>query len=135
MSDVINFSDKLKEKRKKTIQERYDAYCEETDDIVEEWVNSLLDDLIESDVADDSVEFSRDFVFASEAVRSLIYRSRGDTHMFQEIADKMLDIEWFDDERIKATWMVDAEKGIDLPSAVDDAAEVMSKNDEGANDE
>jgi len=127
MSDVIDFSKKLKEKRKNVIQEKYDAYCEETEEIVERWINSLLDDLIDSDIADDSVEFSRDFVFTSEAVRSMIYRSRGDVHMFQEIADKMLDIEWFSDESIKATWMVDVEKGIELPSSVEDAADVMSK--------
>jgi|TARA_B110000977_G_scaffold192547_1_gene266222 hypothetical protein len=135
--NIFNFTAKLKEKRKETVQEIYDTYVEETEVIVEDWINHLLDELIEAEVADDSIEFSRDFVFASEAVRSMIYRSRGDVHMFQDIADKMLDVEWFDDDRIQATWKINPDEldlpegvelppaDVDLPSAVDDAANVM----------
>lgn len=118
--NVIDLTARLKQNKPVlTAQERYDDYQQETDEMVDQWINYLLDELLETDVADDTQTFARDFVFITEAIRSLVYRKRGESHMFQHVADKMIDVE-FGDEQVSAQWMLDVEKGIPFPPLEDE---------------
>ena len=118
--NVIDLTARLKQNKPVlTAQERYDDYQQETDEMVDQWINYLLDELLETDVADDTQTFARDFVFITEAIRSLVYRKRGESHMFQHVADKMIDVE-FGDDQVFAQWMLDVEKGIPFPPLEDE---------------
>lgn len=116
--NVIDLTSRLKTKPV-TAQEQFDEYHHMTDEIVDQWVNYLLDELLATDVADDSQTFARDFVFITEAIRSLVYRTRGQSHMLQHVADKMIAVDIADDE-INATWMMDVENDIHFPPVEDD---------------
>lgn len=113
--NVIDITERLRQQKPVlTAQEKFEDYQEETEEMVEQWINYLLDELLDTDVADDTQTFARDFVFITEAIRSLVYRKRGESHMFQHVADKMIDVQ-FDDERVHAKWMLDVENQIPFP--------------------
>lgn len=118
MSKVLDLSSKLLAKRMdhatekaggkdyvKGMQDEYDEYSKETNEIVNGWINTLLDEMEELDVADESAEFSRDFIFATEAIRSLVYRTRGHSHFIQEVADQMIDVSYDEEtDMIEGVW-------------------------------
>lgn len=118
MSKVLDITGRLLEKRMdaaaekaggadyvKGMQDEHEEYQKETEEIVNGWINSLLDEMEELDVADESAEFSRDFIFATEAIRSLVYRTRGHTHFIQDVADTMIDVSYDEDtDMIEGVW-------------------------------
>lgn len=118
MSKVLDLSGRLLEKRMgnatekaggeeyvKGMEAERDAYSKETNEIVEGWINTLLDEMEELDVADESAEFSRDFIFATEAIRSLVYRNRGQSHFIQDVADTMIDVSYDEEtDMIEGVW-------------------------------
>ena len=111
MSKVIDITSRLQQK--KQVVEQEDAYVptaydEETEEIVNGWINTLLDEMEELDVADESAEFSRDFIFATEAIRSLVYRNRGTAHFIQQVADQMIDVSYDEEtDMIEGVWNFD----------------------------
>lgn len=112
--NVIDLTARLKQNKPVlTAQEKYDEYQDETEEMVQQWIDYLLDELMDTEVADDSQTFARDFIFITEAIRSLVYRKRGEGHMFQHVADKMIAVEIDDeDDMIYAQWMLDAENEV-----------------------
>ena len=107
MSKVIDFNSKraAREGKEPTIEETTSAYDLETEDIVEGWINTLLEEMEELELADDSVEFSRDFIFATESLRSLVYRTRGTPHFIQEVADTMIQVDYNEEtDMIEGVW-------------------------------
>tara|TARA_R110000787_G_C13403596_1_gene443622 strand:- start:47 stop:451 length:405 start_codon:yes stop_codon:yes gene_type:complete len=129
--NVIDLTSRLKTKPV-TAQEQYDEYQGETEEIVQKWINYLLDELMETDVADDSQTFARDFVFITEAIRSLVYRNRGEGHMFQHVADKMIAVEIDEeDDMVYAQWMLDVDENIPFPVDPADPDYDLPDNDKG----
>jgi hypothetical protein len=118
MRKVLDLSSKLLEKRMdhatekaggadyvKGMQDEHDEYQKESEEIVNGWINTLLDEMEDLDVADESAEFSRDFIFATEAIRSLVYRTRGHGHFIQDVADTMIDVSYDEDtDMIEGVW-------------------------------
>ena len=69
--------------------------------------DKILDDLLDFGIADESVEFSTDFIFMTEALRSLIYRARGFDHFIQEVADKLIEINYDEEtDMVNGKWVL-----------------------------
>lgn len=108
MSKIIDFTSRLAAKDGKEQPCEADtqfAYDQQTEDIVEGWITTLLDEMEDLELADDSVEFSRDFIFVSESLRSLVYRSRNTPHFIQEVADSMIQVDYNEEtDMIEGIW-------------------------------
>tara|TARA_B110000902_G_C14243103_1_gene563223 strand:- start:811 stop:1209 length:399 start_codon:yes stop_codon:yes gene_type:complete len=123
MSKVLDLNSRLTEKRLEAateqaggqeqvseMQAEVDVYREETEEIVNGWINTLLDEMEELDVADESMEFSRDFIFATEAIRSLVYRTRGHGHFIQDVADTMISVSYDEEsDMVEGVWNLEVE--------------------------
>ena len=110
MSKVIDMTSRLKA-RDAVVEpavEELSEYNQETEDIVEGWIGAVLEQMEELELGDDSVEFSRDFIFMTESLRSLVYRSRGTDHFIQQVADTMIDVSYDPEtDMIEGVWNFD----------------------------
>ena len=98
----------------------HEEYRKETEEIIDKWTDNLLEDLIEYNLADQSVEFSRDFVFLSEALASLIFRARGHWHFLQSAADKVIEVEYDDkNDVMMGRWKINSFDDSDTDLTVD----------------
>lgn len=69
--------------------------------------DKILDDLLDFGIADESVEFSTDFIFMTEALRSLIMRARGFDHFIQEVADRLIEIDYDEEtDMVNGRWVL-----------------------------
>lgn len=107
MSKVLDMTSRLKA-RDAVVEpavEEFSEYDQETEDIVEGWIGSVLEQMEELELGDDSVEFSRDFIFMTESLRSLVYRSRSTDHFIQQVADTMIDVSYDPEtDMIEGVW-------------------------------
>ena len=90
------------------VQAEQEAELEAVEDEVRGYCDSLMDDLLEFGIADESVEFSTDFIFMSEALRSMIMRARGFEHFVQSVADKLIEVEYDPEtDMINGKWNIE----------------------------
>lgn len=107
--------------------EESDAYMEETEIMVQGWIDDILEDMEELGVSDESAEFSRDFIFCTEALRSLVYRSRGLSHFIQEVADVMIEVEFDEPDTVEGFWKFESDNP---PTGVDEQRELLLEQQE-----
>jgi len=89
---------------------------EAVEDEIRGWCDKILDDLLEWDIADESVEFSTDFIFMTEALRSLILRARGFDHFVQSVAEKLIEVEYNEEtDQVSGRWRIEELLGDDYP--------------------
>jgi len=123
LGDIVDIRDRLLKKRVEEaggkdyvegMQAEHDAELENVEEEIRGFCDSIMDDLIEFDIADESVEFSTDFIFMSEALRSLIMRARGFTHFVQGVADTLIEVEYDEEtDMINGKWNIDGLMGDD----------------------
>jgi len=124
MSKVIDFTSRLaaKEGREQPVAEDVmSAYDQQTEDIVDGWITTLLEEMEDLELTNDSDEFSRDFIFATEALRSLVYRTRGAGHFIQNVADQMIEVTYNEEaDVIEGVWHFDDGNSINYTSSIPD---------------
>lgn len=123
MGKVVDIRDRLLNKRVEEaggkdyvegMQAEHEAELENVEEEVRGFCDSIMDDLIEFDIADESVEFSTDFIFMTEALRSLIMRARGFGHFVQGVADTLIEVEYDEEtDMINGKWNIDGLLGND----------------------
>jgi hypothetical protein len=127
LGDIVDIRDRLLKKRVEEetaqaggqdyvegMQAEHEAELENVEEEVRGFCDSIMDDLIEFDIADESVEFSTDFIFMTEALRSLIMRARGFEHFVQGVADTLIEVEYDEEtDMINGKWNIDGLLGND----------------------
>lgn len=127
LGDIVDIRDRLLKKRVdeattqaggkdyvEGMRAEYDAELEAVEDEVRGYCDKLMDDLLEFGIADESVEFSTDFIFMSEALRSLIMRARGFEHFVQNVADTLIEVEYDEEtDMINGKWNINGLLGDD----------------------
>jgi hypothetical protein len=116
LSKVIDFS-KAKAKKHTVPEVAAEAVREDrqyevdaTEEVVQGYINQLLDELMDFDLADESAEFSRDFIFATEGLRSLIMRARGHNHFLQDVVDSLIEVQYNEEtDEVYGNWLLDKE--------------------------
>ncbi len=123
MGDIVDIRDRLLKKRVEEaggqdyvegMQAEHDAELEAVEEEVRGYCDKIMDDFLDFGVADESVEFSTDFIFMTEALRSLIMRARGFTHFVQGVADTLIEVEYDEEtDMINGKWNIDGLLGND----------------------
>ena len=86
----------------------------------EGWVDKLLEDMEQFGIAEQTDDFSRDFIFATEAFRSLMLRSRGLDHFIQGVTDRLIEVDYdTETDKVIGSWNIDILGDID-PSQTND---------------
>lgn len=127
MGDIVDIRDHLLKKRVEEattqaggkeyvegMQAEHVAELEAVEKEVQGYCDKIMDDFIDFGVADESVEFSTDFIFMTEALRSLIMRARGFGHFVQGVADTLIEVEYDEEtDMINGKWNIDGLLGND----------------------
>ena len=123
MGDIVDIRDRLLKKRVEEaggkdyvegMQAEHEAELEAVEEEVRGYCDKIMDDFLDFGVADESVEFSTDFIFMTEALRSLIMRARGFTHFVQGVADTLIEVEYDEEtDMINGKWNIDGLLGND----------------------
>ena len=123
MGDIVDIRDHLLKKRVEEaggkeyvegMQAEHVAELEAVEKEVQGYCDKIMDDFIDFGVADESVEFSTDFIFMTEALRSLIMRARGFEHFVQGVADTLIEVEYDEEtDMINGKWNIDGLLGND----------------------
>ena len=120
MGDIVDIRERLLKRRMdeatakaggydyvEAMQAERDAERKAVEDECRGHCDRILDDLLEFGIADESVEFSTDFIFMTEALRSLIYRARGFDHFIQEVAERLIEIEYDEEtDMVNGRWVL-----------------------------
>jgi hypothetical protein len=129
LGDIVDIRDRLLKRRVEEAIEKAggldyvegmrserEAELESVEQEIRGWCDKILDDLLEWDIADESVEFSTDFIFMTEALRSLILRARGFDHFVQGVAEKLIEVDYDEkSDMVHGRWKIEELLGEDNP--------------------
>lgn len=94
--DYVDDMQAEREEEYEALEEECRAHCDK-----------LLDQLLDYGIADESHEFSTDFIFVTEALRSCIMRARGFPHFIQEVAERLIEVDYDEEtDMVNGKWVL-----------------------------